>query len=664
MKEEKKVDFIQEFNYTNSFWENTDLLDKHSEDRFDEYMKVGELFSNISSSINDFADSLTKNITIKDFLEKDELSTRKKAFKSFIDFINKIIKNLQKLSNDLLDISNQMIEKSESYNSRKKVEKISKNNFSEYEENLDKLKIRQDIYYDFVKNTVEIFLNGKYKEQKLFETKPNLNNLYKKRNEYKEEVKNCENKRVNFIQVQRNILADKEQFDLECSEDLKAYFNNSFKVYNKFLASLQIDDSLIESINSIDGEKDIREFCEKNRDILSFPPNINFAEYNQNMDVYFNFEVIKQKLKNKNNIEEREFKRELGIEINNFLDKTIYKIDHNGDIYTKFSKIADDILNKKLAEEDYNFVINQFTKEYNEYLKWKKNVSNNEEFWKFGEVWDNRFNSIHIFMNIFNKLRMYNKKMEKKNYDYYVKIMKKILEFNKEEEVDYNLCDLLITLASTFYTSEIKDGKEIKKYISEDIKDCELFQNYEFWVGLTTEQLNEEIIKERLKVRQSKQQKSFLNNINKNLTNLNININLNKFKKLNIPLINKKKEVQKADTIDKYSKLILAKLMSVSYNLGQYVNNSDTLNKALYNIFRFYKISKENRQIILEVLKPQLSNEGNNKIIIDEELLINNKFDNYLKKENGVKIEDIKDNKDDEKKNDIEENTINENKKE
>ena len=63
MKEEKKVDFIQEFNYTNSFWENTDLLDEHSEDRFDEYMKVGELFSNISSSINDFADSLTKNIT-------------------------------------------------------------------------------------------------------------------------------------------------------------------------------------------------------------------------------------------------------------------------------------------------------------------------------------------------------------------------------------------------------------------------------------------------------------------------------------------------------------------------------------------------------------------------------------------------------------------------
>ena len=135
MKEEKKVDFIQEFNYTNSFWENTDLLDEHSEDRFDEYMKVGELFSNISSSINDFADSLTKNITIKDFLEKDELSTRKKAFKSFIDFINKIIKNLQKLSNDLLDISNQMIEKSESYNSRKKVEKISKNNFSKYKKN-------------------------------------------------------------------------------------------------------------------------------------------------------------------------------------------------------------------------------------------------------------------------------------------------------------------------------------------------------------------------------------------------------------------------------------------------------------------------------------------------------------------------------------------------
>ena len=41
-------------------------------------------------------------------------------------------------------------------------------------------------------------------------------------------------------------------------------------------------------------------------------------------------------------------------------------------------------------------------------------------------------------------------------------------------------CPMAKFVQDAFYTSEIKDGKEIKKYISEDIKDCELFQNYEF----------------------------------------------------------------------------------------------------------------------------------------------------------------------------------------
>ena len=39
---------------------------------------------------------------------------------------------------------------------------------------------------------------------------------------------------------------------------------------------------------------------------------------------------------------------------------------------------------------------------------------------------------------------------------------------------------------------------------------------------------------------------------NKKLTNLNININLNKFKKLNIPLINKKKIKKIVKFLKKY----------------------------------------------------------------------------------------------------------------
>jgi len=240
-------------------------------------------------------------------------------------------------------------------------------------------------------------------------------------------------------------------------------------------------------------------------------------------------------------------------------------------------------------------------------------------------------------------MRINNKNMEKENYDYFVKIMKKILEINNGDEVDYNLCNLLIILASTFYYSEEKDGKEEKKYVSENIKHCNLFQKFEFWVGLVKNQINEEIIKERLKKEQSEQKNTFMNSINKNLTNLNININLNF--KLNFSLLGKKKEPNKVDNVDKYNKMIMAKLMSVSYNLVQFVSSSDTLNKALYNIFRFYKLSLDNKKTIVEMLKFQIMSEGYSNLQIDEDLLINNKIDiHYKNNESEIKENEMTNN--------------------
>ena len=182
--------------------------------------------------------------------------------------------------------------------------------------------------------------------------------------------------------------------------------------------------------------------------------------------------------------------------------------------------------------------------------------------------------------------------------------------------------------------------KKKKKYVSENIKQCKLFQKFEFWEGLVKNQLNEEIIKERLKKEQTEQKNTFMNSINKNLTNLNININLNF--RLSFSLLGKKKEPNKVDNVDKYNKMIMAKLMSVSYNLVQFVSSSDTLNKALYNIFRFYKLSLDNKKTIVEMLKFQIMSEGYNNLQIDEELLINNKIDSHYKNnENEIKENEI-----------------------
>ena len=212
-------------------------------------------------------------------------------------------------------------------------------------------------------------------------------------------------------------------------------------------------------------------------------------------------------------------------------------------------------------------------------------------------------------MNIFNKLRMFNKKLEKENYDYYVKIMKKILELNDGDDIDYNLCELVIILSETFYVSEEKDGKEEKKYVSADIKNCSLFQKFEFWVGLFKNQVNEEIIKERLKKNRKDQKKFF----------------------------KKKKSEIKIDNMDIYNKIIMAKLISISFNLVHFASNSDILNKALYNIFRFYKLSLNNKQTIIEMIKIQIMNDGSKNFKIDENLLINDNFDNYKKEKNKIK---------------------------
>ena len=626
--EEENIDFIQKFNYSNSFWENTDVLFQHSKQKFDEYLNISDLYLKLSNSLNDFSESLldiTRNIQDS---EIDYESTRSNGVLKVINFIHRISQNLKKFSKSLINISSKMNEKVEVYQSRRENENQCKENYNKYKDNLRKLNLRQDIYNDAVESVIENFLYNKYKEMKNpIDLKPKLENLNKKKQEYKSEVKKCEEQRNEYIKTQFDILEKEEEFEKECTEEIKSNLINTFNFFNQFLENIKVDEDTMRSIEKINGIRDIHFFAENNKDIMSSPPRIIFQEYNQDMDKYFNFDIIKNKMKNKSSEESLIIKKEMAVEVNKFLEQSVFAIDEKKDTITKYSQICDDILNKKLKEEDYNFIINEFESKYTDFMEWKRVTIKEQNYIKVGSGWDDRFESMHIFLHIFNKLRMYNKQLEKGNFDYYVKIMNKIIELNDGEEVDYDLCDLVIILASTFYTMENKEGKEEKIYAAEEIKNCKLFQSFEFWVGLVKNQLNEEIIKDRLKEKQFERRKSFFNNINKSLTNLNININFN---------LGKKKEENKVN-VNKYNKLLMAKLMSVSYNLVQFVSSSDTLNKALYNIFRFYKLSINDKKTVVEMLKFQTMNEGYDYLNLDEDLLYKNKFENYIRKENEDK---------------------------
>ena len=160
--------------------------------------------------------------------------------------------------------------------------------------------------------------------------------------------------------------------------------------------------------------------------------------------------------------------------------------------------------------------------------------------------------------------------------------LKKILELNENEDVDYSLCDLVVILSSTFYTAD-PNGKNGKKYINEVVKNCSIMQRQGFWVGLTRFELNEEIQQQ-----------------------------------------NKIEDTLKEDNVseEKLNNSVIAKLMSVSYNIIQFVMDSKLFNKIINDIFKYCKINAENKEVVVEMIEGQIANDNLNHLKLDKELLL------------------------------------------
>lgn len=647
--EKENFNFLQKYHYSNSFWENSDVLFNHSRNRMKEYEQFSDKIVNISKIINNFSDSLLNASIPEENPEKDDyISTRTNAISCYLKFINKLALLLKSLYKNYEGVASVMKDKMDAYKSRDQFEIICNNNFDNYKTQLNKVNKCKQAYKESAESLVESFLNFKYKDAK-YENEINSKKelMYKKENEYKAEVKKCEDIRNDYITIQRQILDDEETFDYSSSEALKDNLIKLMNFHKDFIYNCKASKELIEAIANIDGHKDIQEFSVKNSDIISYPPGTTFSVYNQNLELYLNFEVIKNILKTKNEIEQRDFKRELSVEVTKFLGDILTKNSEKKQKVERFAEIANNILNKKSNEEECNFVIKEFENCSNNSIEPNRKLSGDKKDITIGG-WDNEFDAIHAFLNIFNKLRQFNKKMEKENFDYFVKINEKIIElidsddkekhknkYREEKEIDYNLCDLLLILSSTFYMTEQKEGKEEKIYVYQKIKHCKLFQKYEFWVNIVKSQLSEQIIAEKMSEeiedkkdkKEKKKRKSLLSNIKV-------------FRKRSS---NTETET-KVDNLDKYNQLIMAKLMSIGFNIIQFVSNSLILNQALYNIFRFYKLSTPNRVNVIEMLKIQIVSEGNDNLKLDEDLLLNNNLEKYknIKNEepnNNVKTE-------------------------
>ena len=176
---------------------------------------------------------------------------------------------------------------------------------------------------------------------------------------------------------------------------------------------------------------------------------------------------------------------------------------------------------------------------------------------------------------------MGNKELDEINFNYFCNAMKKILALNENEDVDYSLCDLVVILSSTFYMTDPK-AKNGKKYVNDVIKSCSIMQRQGFWVGLTRYELNEEI----------QQQKKVEDTL----------------KEGNI-------------TEDKLNNSIIAKLMSVSYNIIQFIIDSNLFNRIVYDIFKYCKINKDSREIVVGMMEAQIETENLTHLKLDKKIL-------------------------------------------
>jgi hypothetical protein len=384
------------------------------------------------------------------------------------------------------------------------------------------------------------------------------------------------------MKIQGNIFASEEELERDCTNELKMYLNNFLKAMENFKNNLEITDTIKETINLIDGNTDNKQFAEKNKSLMTGPKRNLFKEYSQDLNYYMeHFDCLKKEMKNKTtSLEIRQFQNQISQDVTKFLS-TIIKEEPN-QIHDKILEIAKSLKENKCKENQYEYLINKFQERFDQFTKWKKQNVGNQDFKKVGVEWDERFCYMHTFLGYFNKTRIENKELDLPNFNYLCQAINKILELNENEDIDYSLCDLVVILSSTFYTKD-PNSKSGKKYVNEVIRHSSIMQKQGFWVGLTKFELNEEI----------QQQK-------------------------------KEEETLNEDNIsqDKLNNSVTAKLMSVSYNIMQFIKDSTTFNRIISDIFKYCKISNESREIVVGMMEAQIEGENLSHIKLDKEYLL------------------------------------------
>ena len=585
---------MEDYKYNNCFWKKSGVLYEHSDSKFKEYMSIGQIFKYMSKKIFKLSEKFggLKKMYAK---PKEPNYTRENGIEVILSSITIIKNEFHKLAIGLGDLARKILEREDAYKSKAEPTKMCDDAYKKYDNELIKLSNVKKSYFDTMNKVVESHLNQKYsKKGESNKAKQELNNklkqLAKKKEEYKQEIELVEKLRTDYMEEQGNIFADKEELERECTNDLRKYFQTYIKYFENFLKNFTITENDMKKKEKMNGENDTKSFAESNKSLMTGPKRNVYKEYSLDINFYAeNFDIVKSKLKGKTPKEQREILKQLSIEITGLISNLIK--EEPNEINVRIEQIAKDIKENRLNKRDYEYLINKFQERYDEFMKWKEEKVGNQDYRKVGKVWDERFCYMHTFLGYFNKTRVESKELNEENFNYLCDAIKKILELNENEDIDYNLCDLVVILSSTFYRNDPNSPKG-KRYVNEVIRHSSIMQQQGFWVGLTRFELNEEI--------QSQ------NKIEDTLKENDI-------------------------TEEKLNNSVIAKLMSVSYNIMQFVLDSALFNKIIHDVFKYCKINEQNRQIVVEMIESQISGENIDYLKLDKDMLLS--LDKKEKKE-------------------------------
>ena len=578
-------DYVEDYKYNNCFWKKSGLLYSHSDSKYDEFMSIGTIFQKLKPKIFEFSEFLG---TIDKYYKKpDEPNySRGDGIQVILSSIKRIKDELVKLSEVIEELSGKILEKKDTYESKKPAAKMCDEAFKKFDSELAKLKGIRKSYVDSINKVVESHLNQKYSKKgenskAKAELQAKMKILEKKKLEYKTVLENVESYRADYMEEQGNIFAVKEELERESTDELKSYFQTYIKSLNNLSASFQFSDEELKIIENMNGDYDCKKFAENNKSLMTGPGRNEYREYAVDLNYYTeHFEIIKSKLKGKSPTEQREFQREVLNEINSILGDLIK--EEKTEAIHKIEEYAKDLKENKLSSEGFKYLIDKFNEGYNSFMKWKEEKVQGQEHKKVGKEWDERFIYMFTFLKYFNRKRIDSKELNEENYKYFCDAIIKILDLNDNEDVDYNLCDLVVILSSTYYVND-PQKKSGKKYVNDAVKHANILQKQGFWIGLTKYELNEEIQKQDDEENALKE-----NNISE----------------------------------EKLNNSVVAKLMSLSFNIMTFVLDSNLFNKILFDVFKYCKITGENRQFIVQMLETQIATENIDYLKLNKEYLL------------------------------------------